>query len=182
MKTEYFNFYENDEYILHVPYILLTDDQDKKHVFIHRNIFLEDLKASGLIKHESKEIESRMKKIAYYIFRDEDFEVLIKEKIHPELLDSQFLNHFDSRKDEIWSKLIDLKIVVEKNKEYALRDGFDDFEILNFSHAQEQSYRRGYTHGVLAANNGVTLEKAYKWRNDEFTRNPPGTPGFENNM
>lgn len=44
---------------------------------------------------------------------------------------------------------------------------------------QEESYRRGYTHGVLAAQNGITLKEAYAWRHTGTSKNPPGTPGFE---
>lgn len=182
MKTEYFNFYKNKDYILYVPYVLATDEEDKKHVFICRDIFLEGWTLSELIKNDDEKIQSKMMGLARHLIQDEDFEDLIKEKIHPELINSQFNNHLDSRKEEIWNKLIDLKIVVEKNKKYALREDFDNLEMLNFSHSQEESYRRGYTHGVLAASNGITLEKAYEWRNDEFTRNPPGTPGFGTDM
>jgi hypothetical protein len=39
------------------------------------------------------------------------------------------------------------------------------------------AYRRGYTHGVLAAQNGVTVEEAYTWRSEEKQGCPPGTPG-----
>ncbi len=41
---------------------------------------------------------------------------------------------------------------------------------------QEEAYRRGFSHGVLASENGVTVSEAYEWRNADENTCPPGTP------
>lgn len=56
-----------------------------------------------------------------------------------------------------------------------------DQEYKNFS-AEEEAFRRGYTHGVIAAESGVTLQEAYAWRNSSEEGCPPGTPGFGSKM
>ena len=44
---------------------------------------------------------------------------------------------------------------------------------------EEEAYRRGYTHGILASIEGITVEQAYEWRNSEDEGCPPGTPGHK---
>lgn len=41
---------------------------------------------------------------------------------------------------------------------------------------QEESYRRGFSHGVLAAiKSGVTIEEAYQWRHGMEENGSPGS-------
>ncbi len=52
----------------------------------------------------------------------------------------------------------------------------NDIENDFINHPEELAYRRGFTHGVLAASNRVTLKQAYEWRNSREATCPPGTP------
>jgi len=42
---------------------------------------------------------------------------------------------------------------------------------------EEIIFRRGFTHGIVAANNGVSIDEANDWRhNGEVNTTPPGVP------
>lgn len=66
----------------------------------------------------------------------------------------------------------------EQQKKHSEEQQKKHEDFLRIIKQKEKDYRRGFTHGVFAAMNGLTLKEAYEFRlNEDLDAIPPCTKG-----